>query len=52
MNQKAVKGYALQFVLKHYSEVISNKEGVKDLGIELFQEVETLILTFVDFLRL
>ena len=39
LNEARVKGFCLTFALQHYTDVISNKDGIKILGIELFQEV-------------
>jgi len=39
LKQSSVKEFCFHYILKHYNDFIGNKDGVKDLGIELFQEV-------------
>lgn len=37
LNQKSVKEMCFHFALKNYNAFIGNKDGAKDLGIDLFQ---------------
>jgi len=39
LEEDRIKGFCLQFALKHYNDFIANKDGIYILGIELFQEV-------------
>lgn len=39
LNEERIKGFCMQFALQNYNSVISNKNGIFILGIELFQEV-------------
>eukprot|EP01096_Ripella_sp_DP13-Kostka_P006711 TRINITY_DN2420_c0_g1_i1.p1 TRINITY_DN2420_c0_g1~~TRINITY_DN2420_c0_g1_i1.p1 ORF type:complete len:559 (-),score=273.93 TRINITY_DN2420_c0_g1_i1:453-2012(-) len=39
LKENRMKGLCMQFALQHYNEFISNKDGIRILGIDLFQEV-------------
>eukprot|EP00027_Filamoeba_sp_ATCC50430_P018479 CAMPEP_0168563552 /NCGR_PEP_ID=MMETSP0413-20121227/12738_1 /TAXON_ID=136452 /ORGANISM="Filamoeba nolandi, Strain NC-AS-23-1" /LENGTH=489 /DNA_ID=CAMNT_0008595095 /DNA_START=63 /DNA_END=1532 /DNA_ORIENTATION=+ len=39
LNQPSVKEFCYHFIVKSYNDFVANKDGVKDLGIELFQSV-------------
>lgn len=39
LNQPSVKEFCFHFIVKNYNDFVANKDGVKDLGIELFQSV-------------
>jgi len=42
LDLKAFKEFVVHFAVSHYNEFVSNKQGVKDIGINIFQEVVAL----------
>jgi len=38
-NQTALKEFAIRFAVEHYVQYVANKEGVKELGMDTFQEL-------------
>jgi hypothetical protein len=38
-NEETIKDFCLKYALNHYSEFVTNKNGLHILGIDLFQEV-------------
>ena len=42
MNHKTIKEFSVYYAVKNYISFTSNKEGVRDLGPELFQEITDL----------
>jgi len=41
LDEERIKGFCVQFALGHYNDFIANKDGIRILGIDLFQEVVT-----------
>jgi hypothetical protein len=41
---KFIKDYCIHYAIDHYFEFVNNKEAVKELGIELFQETASAYL--------
>mmetsp|Transcript_14041 Transcript_14041/g.19529 ORF Transcript_14041/g.19529 Transcript_14041/m.19529 type:complete len:532 (+) Transcript_14041:182-1777(+) len=41
---KYIKDYCIHFAIDHYFDFVNNKDAVKDLGIELFQETASAYL--------
>eukprot|EP01118_Nematostelium_gracile_P000256 TRINITY_DN1024_c0_g1_i4.p1 TRINITY_DN1024_c0_g1~~TRINITY_DN1024_c0_g1_i4.p1 ORF type:complete len:644 (+),score=160.44 TRINITY_DN1024_c0_g1_i4:755-2686(+) len=47
LHQQSVKNFCFYFIVQSYNTFIGHKEAVKDLGIELFQEVVERFQSFI-----
>lgn len=46
LSEPSVKAFCKYFAIEHFSEIVTNNQGLHTLGIDLFQEIVTAYLTF------